>query len=154
MLGRPGRSRYHALMTARVLPFLVVLAAVAPVPAHAQSELVIVKQGTSEYHRPGCAVVSDGVDVLAMTRAQAEGRKLTAHEACDPAKAAAAGPDASGTAAAKPVFVYVDASAKHYHLEKCERLGKGRKKIALAEAGLKHWPCTVCKPPIRKRPRK
>lgn len=141
-------------MTARVVLFVVALIAAAPVPATAQSELVIVKQGTPEYHRPGCPIVSDGAGVLAMTRAQAEARKLIAHDACDPAKAAAAEPGASGKAAAKPVFVYVDDAARYYHLEKCERLGKGRKKVALEQAGLKYWPCTACKPPIRKRPKK
>ena len=140
-------------MTAR-LPLLLLLLVVAiPAPLRAQSELVIVQKGASDYHRPGCEVVRDGVGVLAMTRAQAESRKLKAHAACDPAKAPGA---SEKTASGKPAeeLVYVDAQAKHYHREKCKRLGRDPKKMALEAAALKHWPCPVCKPPIRKRPGK
>lgn len=115
--------------------------------ATAQSELVIVKEGTKQYHRPGCEVIRDGKGVLAMTRAQAEGRDFKAHAECDPAVNP---PGASGKPAA-PVYVYVDGAGKHYHKEKCARLGKDARKVSLQEAGRKHWPCTVCKPPIRKR---
>lgn len=135
-------------MPARLLVLIGALAVAAPLLA--QSEMVIVKKGGSEYHRPGCDVISDGVGVLAMTRAQAEGRKLKPHAACDPANAETP----SGKAAEKNaiVHVYVDDKGKYYHREKCERLGDGKKKMTLDEAGKKYWPCTVCKPPIRKRP--
>ena len=132
------------------LTILVWLLAFAA-PAFHQSELVIVKKGASDYHRPGCTIISDGVDVLAMTRAQAEGRKLKAHPACDPSKAP---PESGGpaTAAKSPtVYVYVNDGGKLYHRETCKRLGKDKKKTALDEAGRKHWPCPTCRPPIRKR---
>lgn len=125
----------------------------APAP---QKELVIVKEGTKEYHRPGCDVIRDGKGVLAMTRAQAEGRKLTQHEDCDPAKVEAAGkPGSAAKPGSKPspkTMVVVD-GGRHYHKEGCKRLGKETKEMALEEAGRKFWPCTVCKPPIRPRPR-
>lgn len=143
---------------------LTVCALAATVPLLAQSELVIVKQGTSEYHRPGCEVVKDGKGVLAMTRAQAEARKLTSHPVCDPSNApesasATAGASKESSAASTKAatdFVYVDAAAKskYYHRAKCARLGEKEKKIALEQAGRKYWPCPVCKPPIRKRPAK
>jgi hypothetical protein len=129
----------------------------ASVPLLGQSELVIVKEGTSQYHRPGCEVVSDGKGVLAMTRAQAEGRGLKAHAACDPSQTPAASPGAKTEPAAQggttpPVFVYVDGKAKQYHRETCAKLVKAdRKKITLNEAGRSYWPCPVCKPPIRSR---
>lgn len=115
--------------------------------AQAQTELVIVKEGTGKYHRPGCDEIRDAKGVLAMTRAQAEGRDLEAHEACDPEN-----PSSSQTAGSPPtVFVYTD-SGKHYHKKDCRLLEKKSEKVALAEAGRKLWPCTTCKPPIRKRP--
>ena len=120
----------------------------------AQGELVIVKDGTSEYHRPGCPVIRDGKGVLAMTRAQAEGRKYTQHPACDPERAAsaAAGSPPPAGKPAPPEFVFVDGGGKLYHRETCKRLGQAPKKLALEQAGRTYWPCTVCKPPIRKRP--
>jgi hypothetical protein len=138
-------------MLARLLLTLCALVTMGPLLA--QSELVIVKQGTSEYHRPGCDTIRDGAGVMAMTRAQAEARKLTSHAACDPANAPK---DPPGDTAKKPaiVHVYVDDGGKHYHKEKCARLGKNPKKITVDAAAKKHWPCPVCKPPIRKRPRK
>jgi hypothetical protein len=42
-----------------------------PATTTLQSEMVIVKEGTKEYHRAGCEVIRDGKGVLAMTRAQA-----------------------------------------------------------------------------------
>ena len=132
-----------------------VLLALAPVLA--QSELVIVKKGSAEYHRAGCDIVKDGVGVLAMTRAQAESRDLKAHAACDPANVQASSSPATASTSGRPdpvVFVYVDKAAKHYHREKCARLGNEQKKIALDAGARKYWPCPVCKPPIRKRPRK
>ena len=122
----------------------------------AQSELVIVREGTKEYHTPGCEVIRDGKGVLAMTRAQAEGRKFTQHDACDPAKAppeapAATGP--TGKTGGKPsaeTMVWVD-GGRHYHKEDCKRLDQKRTRMALDEAGRKFWPCTTCKPPIRPR---
>jgi hypothetical protein len=145
----------------RLAPLILLLALpVAPPPAGAplrQGELVIVKEGTREYHRPGCEVIRDGKDVLAMTRAQAEGRKLTQHPECDPDKVAPAEPAAEAAkAGAKPArtpMVVVD-GGRHYHKDaKCARLGKDTREVTLEEAGRKLWPCPECKPPIRPRPR-
>lgn len=126
-----------------------------PRAASSQGELVIVKEGTTEYHRPACRVIRDATDVLAMTRAQAEGRKYKPHPACDPdnpASEAARPPSVPAAKPAPPQFVFVDGSGKLYHRQTCKRLGPDPKKIALDDAGRKYWPCTVCKPPIRKRP--
>lgn len=133
---------------------LTLLLAILP----AQGELVLVKDGSSEYHRPHCEVVRSGVGVLAMTRAQAESRGLNPHAACDPEKSrppASAGPPAAPGAKTVPatVYVFVDASGKHYHREGCKRLGKAPRKLALDQAGKKYWPCPVCRPPIRPRKR-
>jgi hypothetical protein len=120
-----------------------------------QPELVIVKEGGKEYHRPGCELIRDGKGVTAMTRAQAEGRKLTSHDGCDPEKAEPAPAPAGKPSAAKPAAqpsVWVD-GGRHYHKEDCTRLGKDPKKVPLADAGRKLWPCPECKPPIRPRPR-
>ena len=124
-------------------------------------EMVLGKDGTSLYHRPACAVVRDGQGVLAMTRAQAESRGLKAHDACDPAKmppepAVPASPGSApprGPSArfATPSYVWIDASGKHYHRDGCRKLGTNPKKLVLADAAKKYWPCPVCKPPIRKR---
>ena len=104
-----------------------------------QSELVIVIQSARQYHRPGCPLVRAGKDVLAMQRGQAEQRGYKSHSECDPSYVP------------PPPSVYVDAEGKHYHREKCEKLGKGPKRVLLEEAARKHWPCRTCKPPIRAR---
>lgn len=128
--------------------------------ALAQSELVIVKEGTTEYHRPGCSVIRDGRGVIAMTRAQAESRGYKAHASCDPANPASPPqtepePGPSGTPrarAAAPVFVYVAPGDNKYHRETCRKLTAERRKVTVEEAATsKHWPCPVCKPPIRKK---
>jgi hypothetical protein len=137
----------RALVTALFTMSALAIAA----PLCAQSELVIVKKGGKEYHRPGCELVRDGVGVTAMTRAQAESRKLKAHAACDPANEDEPGAAGKKSAKSDTVHVWVD-GGKYYHKEKCERLGKGEKKMVLDEAGRKYWPCPACKPPIRKRP--
>lgn len=139
---------------ALVTTLFTVCALAIAAPLYAQSELVIVKKGDKEYHRPGCELVRDGVGVTAMTRAQAESRKLKPHAACDPEKAGESEAAGKKSAKSETVHVWVDDGGKYYHKEKCEKLGKGEKKMVLDEAGRKYWPCPVCKPPIRKRPKK
>lgn len=147
-------------MRPALLVLLLWLPAVASPPDGpvSQGELVIVKEGTKVYHRPGCEVIRDGKGVLAMTRAQAESRKLTPHEGCDPEKVKADEPAATppGKPGAKPspkTMVVVD-GGRHYHKDgDCKRIGKETKKMPLDEAGRKLWPCPECKPPIRPRPR-
>lgn len=134
----------------------IVLAA-ALVPAAAAfavaQELVLHKEGTDVYHRPACAVVRDGVGVLAMSRGQAESRGLKAHADCDPArqpKPDPAAPSSAPAASPSPVFVWVDAG-KQYHREGCKQLRKDARKMALDDAAKTRWPCAKCRPPIRKR---
>ena len=129
-----------------LVALLVVVTAVTTASPSAQSELVISIAGSKEYHRPHCDLVRRGGDLLALTVAQAHGRGLKAHDACDPLKTPP--PDAPKT----PVHVYLDGTS-YYHREKCEKLGKAPKRVTLDEAAKKHWPCRTCKPPIRPRPR-
>ena len=133
----------------------------------AQSELVLAKEGSKEYHRPGCEVVKDGKNVLALTRGKAAARGLTPHAACDPAQVGTP-PEPTGSTAAGPVYVYTD-GGRYYHKKDCAKLGKDPQanakgkpakpaasaptKTDLEEAGKKLWPCPTCKPPIRKRQR-
>lgn len=105
-------------------------------------ELVIAIEGSKEYHRPGCERIAGRTDVVAMQRGQAEARGLKPHKECDPAFV---------PPPAKPVMVTVDASGKYYHRDTCKRIGKDPRKVTLDEAAKAHWPCTVCKPPIRPR---
>lgn len=126
---------------------VTVTAFVLCAPAGAAQDLVLNKEGTPLYHRPWCDVVRDGRGVLALSRAQAHGRGLKPHADCDrepPRDAPAADKPAT------PVFVFTDAG-KHYHRERCAKLGRNPRKVALTEAGRKLWPCPACKPPIRKR---
>jgi len=110
------------------------------------TEYVLVKQGGKEYHRPGCEVVRDAKDVVAMTRSEAESRGLRPHAACDPAK------NPSARDGVPPVqYVFVAPGDKRYHRETCSKLGSERERITLDEAAKKkYWPCPTCKPPIRK----
>lgn len=106
------------------------------------TEYVLVKQGSKEYHRPGCEVVRDTKHVVAMTRGEAESRGLKPHAACDPA---------NGSAKAAVQYVFVEPGDQRYHRETCSKLGKARQRITLDEAAKrKYWPCPVCKPPVRK----
>ena len=110
-----------------------------------QGELVITREGTAAYHRPGCPEIHNRKDVLAMTRAQAERRGMKAHAECDPAKA---------PAGAKPLPpVFVDSAGKYYHRAKCAKLGPGARQVTVEQVARTHWPCRVCKAPIRPRAR-
>lgn len=138
---------------------LAVALSALPAPTVAQSELVIVKEGTTEYHRPSCPVIRDGRGVLAMTRAQAEARGYKAHPGCDPANPAATTEATAGSPAvprarppASSVFVYVSPGDNKYHRDDCRKLAPDRRKVTVEEAATtRHWPCPVCKPPIRKK---
>jgi hypothetical protein len=131
------------------------LIALTAANALAQSELVIAKEGTSLYHRPGCVVIRDMEGILAMTRAQAEARGYKAHPDCDPARqppaATASGP--RGPSQPEAITVYLDGS-KYYHRKDCAKLkAKGRAIEAkpLEVAGKMQWPCPTCKPPVRRK---
>lgn len=128
---------------------LVVLLLTGASPARAQSGMVIHKEGTKLYHRPGCPVIRDFKGVLAMTEAQARSRGYTQHEACGKAESAADANAKDGATAA--VTVYLDGS-KYYHRKTCTRVGKAEMKpAALDDVARKVWPCPTCRPPIRKR---
>ena len=132
---------------------LLLFAGVAPgarAVVFAQGELVIVKEGTTEYHRPGCRVIRDGKNVLAMTRAQAESRGLKSHPGCEAAVAEAAPETGQPAKPPAPVYVYTD-SSKYYHRQDCRKLAAEASKVLLEDAGRKFWPCPVCRPPIRKK---
>lgn len=127
---------------------LLVLAALA----FAQSELVIYKEGTNLYHRAGCPVLKDAKDIVAMTRAQAESRGYKPHADCDPSQQK---PDAAPGQGAPPapVTVYLDAG-RYYHRKDCPKLDTKSSKArseSLETAGKSHWPCPVCRPPVRKK---
>lgn len=143
---------FHARCTATALILLAFASA-----ASAQGQLVIVTERTKQYHRPWCPVVRDGKpkDIVAMTMGQAELRGFKPHPACKsaPAPDSAAPSGQGGTTAEpqRPIFVYTAAGDTRYHKENCAQLPKERKKVLLEEAGKKLWPCSVCRPPIRKR---
>jgi hypothetical protein len=127
--------------------------------AAAQSELVIHKEDTNLYHRPGCDVIRDMKGVVAMTRAQAESRGYKAHADCDPevSKPGAPAPPASAAAATQPKptpqIVYVE-GGKYYHRKDCRRLAanpKAARAEPLEVAGKSLWPCPDCRPPVRPR---
>jgi hypothetical protein len=123
--------------------------------AAAQSELVIYKEDTNQYHRAGCDVIRDMKGVVALTRAQAESRGYKAHADCDPgvSKPAVPGAPAAAQPAPTPQTVYVD-GGKYYHRKDCRRLA-AKPKEARAEpleaAGKSLWPCPDCRPPVRPR---
>jgi hypothetical protein len=118
-----------------------------------QSELVVHKEGSAEYHRPWCAAIRDGKNVLALTRAQAEGRGLKAHTACEkPPSNETTGTAGTGARPPReaPVFVFLDGS-KYYHREKCAKSAGPLKRVALDAAGKSLWPCPNCRPPVRRK---
>ena len=120
--------------------------------AAAQSELVIYKEGTGLYHRAGCPMLKDATDIVAMTRAQAEGRGHKAHADCDPGRKKPDDAAVQNTPPA-PVTVYM-IDARYYHRKDCPKLkdaGKQVKSETLETAGKSHWPCPTCRPPVRKK---
>jgi hypothetical protein len=138
------------------LPFaaLTFLLAVATAAA-GQSELVIYQEGTGLYHRPGCPVLKGAAEtgaVVAMTRAQAEGRGHKAHAGCDPDQKKTEGAPAQSAPPA-PVTVYV-IDARYYHRKDCPKLKDASRQVKsapLETAGKSHWPCPTCRPPVRKK---
>src|SRR5690349_21019887 len=134
----------------RLLALATLISCVSAPLVFAQSELVIVKDGTKVYHRPGCPVVRDTTDVMAMTRAQAEGRKYTAHPDCDPANPKA---PVAKAAPPPPVTVYVVDGAKYYHRKDCKKLTDpaAAKAVSLETVGKSYWPCPDCRPPVRQK---
>jgi hypothetical protein len=126
----------------------IVLSALLATTSSAQPELVIVREGGKQYHRPGCPLIRDGKGVLALSRGEAEARQLKPHPECDPSDPRNTIDAARPTA---PVYVYTDRS-KYYHREKCAKLGADAKRVTVEEAAKKLWPCGVCKPPKRPRP--
>lgn len=121
-------------------------------PAFAQSELVIYKQGTTLYHRAGCPLLKDATDIVAMTRAQAESRGYKPHADCDPDQKKEDSGTGQGVPSA-PVTVYLDAG-KYYHRKDCAKLDAKSKQFrseSLESAGKSHWPCPVCRPPVRRK---
>ncbi len=112
-----------------------------------QVEYVIVRTGAKDYHRPACPVIRNGKGVLVMSKGEAEAKSLKPHPQCDP------NDPRNETGEAKPaptVHVFLDSSA-YYHREKCPKLEEKARKVTLDEAARKHWPCRVCKAPVRPR---
>ena len=132
--------------------FAVLVSLVVATPAFAQSELVIHKEGTTLYHRAGCPILKDATDIVALTRAQAESRGYKPHPDCDPDQQKA-GSATNPNAPAAPVTVYLDAG-KYYHRKECSKLDAKSKQLrseSLESAGKSHWPCPVCRPPVRRK---
>jgi hypothetical protein len=116
------------------------------------SAMVVEIPSDNLYHQPGCPLVAKaGSKVKVMRLGEANRRGMKAHDC----QGAAQGDDGrSRAAAANAVPVYVQEGDRRYHLETCERLGKTPQKQPLDKAGRTHFPCPVCKPPVRQRPGK
>ena len=94
------------------------------------------------YHRPACPLVrAAGSKVRMMRQAEAVRRGMKPHE-CPVL--------ADGSEDPNAVPVYIQEGDNRYHKEGCEELGDAAKRVTLAEGGKGRWPCTVCRPPIRK----
>ena len=122
-----------------------------PGGAAAQDALVLIRPSDPLYHWPGCPVVRDAKDILAMTQGQAAGRGKKPHADCDPANLSQT-PEERKRAEALKTPIFIASGDKYYHREKCEKLAAGSRKVTLDEAAKKHFPCRTCKPPIRPRP--
>ena len=138
----------------RPVPLAMIVIGAVTVIAAAQSELVIYKEGSTQYHRPGCDVIREAKDVVALTRARAERRGYKPHPECHPEQSRSAPPPAGSAAAtAKPQTVYLNGT-KYYHRKDCRRLEANPKAVraeSLDTAGKTSWPCPDCRPPVRKR---
>jgi hypothetical protein len=111
------------------------------------SALVVVIPGEKRFHQPGCPLVRKaGSRVKVMKQAEAERRGLESHGCSDPGVA-----QRDAAAAANTSTVYVQAQDKQYHQPGCKRLKTGATALTVEKAAQDHWPCSVCKPPIRQR---
>lgn len=133
-----------AVLFAGTLP---ALAQTAASQGSSSSALVVDIPGDNLYHQPSCPLVRKaGSRVKVMKESEAIRRGMKPHDC--------ASADEEDSAAAKnqqPVFV--QDGDNRYHKAGCEKLKAGATKITLEEAGKKYWPCPVCKPPIRQRPK-
>ena len=133
----------------RVAPLLAAALAVvmAPVAAGAQgtssgTAMVADIPQDKLYHRPACPLVrAAGSKVKLMRQAEAVRRGMKPHE-CPVL--------ADGSEDPNAVPVYVQDGDSRYHKEGCEKLGEDAKEVTLDEGAKGRWPCTVCRPPIRK----
>jgi hypothetical protein len=122
-------------------------------PTPSASAMVVEIPSDNLYHQPGCPLVAKaGSKVKVMRLGEANRRGMKAHDCRGAAEASDDG--SSRAAAANAVPVYVQDGDRRYHLEKCERLTKTPQKQPLDKAGRTHFPCPVCKPPVRQRPGK
>jgi hypothetical protein len=143
----PFMPRYGAVLLAACALFAVAL---APGAAGGQvttsgSALVVVIPGSKQFHQPGCPLVRKaGSQVKVMKQAEAERRGFTPHDCGDPGN-----PQRDAAAATNASTVYVQANDKQYHASGCKRLKPGAAAITVEKAAQDHWPCPVCKPPIR-----
>ena len=141
----------HTMPTRALIAAFACLVAAAPAEA-TQSELVIYKEGTGLYHRPGCPVLKDATDVMAMTRAQAEARGHKPHADCDPDQNKPEGAPAQSPPPAS-VTVYLNDN-RYYHRKDCPKLKEAGNQVrseSLEKAGKSHWPCPTCRPPVRRK---
>src|SRR4051794_22291623 len=162
-LGKPDRRAvarrsecYPTFMLRRgsiALAICIVIAGALVTPAAdgqtttSGSALVVVIPGSKQFHQPGCPLVRQaGSKVRVMKQAEAERRGLTPHDCGDPAE-----PQRAAAAAANGTTVYVQTSDKQYHTANCKRLKPGATATTVEKAAQDHWPCPVCKPPIRQR---
>jgi hypothetical protein len=147
---RTGRAPIEAMRMRTWIVLLGGLLIGAPSSLAAQqgsssSALVVDIPSDNLYHQPSCPLVRKaGSRVKVMKESEAVRRGMKPHDC-----AAAAEGD---TAAEKnQQIVYVQPDDNKYHKAGCEKLKDGATKMTLDEAGKKHWPCPVCKPPVRQR---
>ena len=141
--------RHGAVVLAVCALFVAALAprAAGGQPTPSGSALVVVVPGSKQFHDPGCPLVRKaGSQVKVMKRAEAERRGFTPHDCGDPGN-----PQRDAAAATNASTVYVQADDKQYHASGCKRLKAGAAPISVEKAAQDHWPCPVCKPPIRQR---
>jgi hypothetical protein len=111
------------------------------------SVLVVVIPDDKRFHQPGCALVRRaGSKVQVMKQAEAERRGLAAHDCGDPGDAQR---DAAAVSNASKVLVQTN--DKRYHTPGCNRLTGAATETTVEKAAKDHWPCPVCKPPVRQR---
>ncbi len=135
---------YGSIM--RALPALVLATACLGGPALATGQsatsgtLVVADPATGTYHVPACPSTKALKSPLMLNVGQAHARNLKPHD-CQRAIAAA---KRSGVGSQ---LVWVDLTARRYHLAGCSLIGLPRAQVRLDQAAAKYKPCNACKPP-------
>lgn len=108
---------------------------------------VVLVDGSSQYHAPGCALVRDNATARLLPFGDAQAKGITPHAECHDASRATGGASRARGGATRATTYWLDVKTRRYHRAGCGLIGLPRVQISLARAiEQKHLPCRSCRP--------